>query len=111
MNWIIELLLTFSGVLCIIGAVGIMRFRDFFSRVHAATIVSVGGCYFAVFLLAVSAFPESYFVKGMLALVVLMITDAAMTHAIAEKSLMVEKPYRTLVKNELEGTKEWKNAA
>jgi multicomponent Na+:H+ antiporter subunit G len=105
MNWIIELLLTFSGALCIVGAIGMLRFRDFFSRVHPATIVSVGGVYFAILLLAVSEFQQSYFVKGIIMLFMLMVTDPAITHAITERSLLIEKPFGVLKVNELEGKK------
>lgn len=32
-----------GGLFCIVGALGFFRFPDFFTRIHASTVVTVGG--------------------------------------------------------------------
>ena len=42
--WTLTLVLcTLGGLLCVVGAVGVLRFRDVYSRLHAAGVIDSGG--------------------------------------------------------------------
>ena len=43
LEWIGASLLLLGGFFELIGAVGVLRFPDFFSRIHAATASAIGG--------------------------------------------------------------------
>jgi len=53
---IIGLALTYLGaVLNIIGAVGLHRFQEFYRRLHAATVISIGGTFYPLIGLGIVA--------------------------------------------------------
>ena len=58
-----EGILWFSGIITLIGAVGMIRFPDFYTRCHAATMVSVGGFSLALIALAIQNLFSIYIVK------------------------------------------------
>ena len=101
MNMYIYSLLHVTGLVAVIGALGLFRFKHLFSRIHAATVISVGGVYLTILLLAADSWFGVYTLKALFALFILAIADPVITHAIAEKSLVLDKPHGKLVRNDM----------
>jgi len=78
-------LLLLGAFLILAGAVGVARFADFFSRVHAASVPSTVGV--AIILLAsaveLSAELEELFLKPIIAIIVLFLTVPLGTEMLA----------------------------
>jgi multicomponent Na+:H+ antiporter subunit G len=80
---LVKAIFTISGIFMIAGAAGLFRFKDFYLKVHCATMITVGGVITSLFLLALET---SYFVIRMkiIALMILMLlTTPVSTHFIA----------------------------
>jgi multicomponent Na+:H+ antiporter subunit G len=100
---ITEILLTVAGIWAVLGALGLFRFPDFYTRSHAATMISVGGVMFALFVLMFGErFLGIYFFKILVVLIMLLITGPTAAHAIANKAYMVGIAPKKLGKNEME---------
>lgn len=96
-----EALLWFGGMLVLIGTLGILRFPDFYTRTHAATVVSVGGFTISLLGIAVLNLFDIFFIKIMIVLVVNLITNPTSTHALADSAYKIGiKPAR-LVRDDL----------
>jgi multicomponent Na+:H+ antiporter subunit G len=80
----IGLILIFIGsAISVIGAAGLVRFPDIYSRSHAQTVVNVGGTCLILFGVFLETFPSLYSVKSMLLIVFIFLTSPVGTHAIA----------------------------
>ncbi len=77
-----ELLLYLSAVSMFVGAVGLFRFKDCYTRIHAATMISVGGVMLALVALAIDTVWTVYSVKAMLIVIFFMLTNPVSSHAI-----------------------------
>ncbi len=80
MSWV--LILGGSGFL-IIGAVGIIRFPDFWSRLHAAAVVDSAGMALLLLGMILQGGFTSASIKLVLIIVFLFITGPTATHAVA----------------------------
>jgi multicomponent Na+:H+ antiporter subunit G len=82
---IVNILLYVSGGFAILGAIGMVRFPDFYTRTHPATMITVGGVVLGLFALFLSqAFQLSmYSWKILLVMFLIMVLNPAGTHAIA----------------------------
>ena len=81
---IIAYILLGIGAACsLIGAMGIVRFPDVYNRIHAHTVVVVGGV--IVMLLGASMFEglSSYTLKALIIALFLFLTAPVSSHAIA----------------------------
>jgi multicomponent Na+:H+ antiporter subunit G len=75
-----------GGAFCLIGAVGILRMPDFYTRVHAARVTDVVG--FAILLgLALQAGPSLVSVKLAFIAALIFFTSPAATHALVKAAL------------------------
>ncbi|MCX6814320.1 MAG: monovalent cation/H(+) antiporter subunit G [Candidatus Aenigmarchaeota archaeon] len=78
-------ILIFTGsIISVIGALGLIRFPDIYSRTHAQTVVNVGGT--CVILLGVffqAPFFSLYSVKSILLIIFIFLTSPVGSHAIA----------------------------
>jgi multicomponent Na+:H+ antiporter subunit G len=87
LNWISALCIGLGVFLGITGAVGIFRFPNFFTRLHAASVTD-SGC---AFLILVGLMFQSGFsvptVKLCFILIFLLITSPTATHALAKTAL------------------------
>jgi multicomponent Na+:H+ antiporter subunit G len=83
-SWI---LLVLGGFLCISGAVGLLRFPDFFTRMHAASVTDTLAT--AMILLGLFIQAESWLIQVKLVLVLLfvLLTSPTAGHALAKAAL------------------------
>jgi len=85
-----EALLTVAGIFALLGAIGLFRFPDFYTRSHAATMISVGGVMFALFVLMFGGrFLGVYFFKILVIIVLSLMTNPTATHAVANKAYTI----------------------
>ena len=85
LEWIVAALLVTGGVFALVGAIGMVRFRDFYMRLHAptkATTLGVGGVLLASMALA--------WVQGRAGLPELLITLFLFVTAPVSASLMAQ---------------------
>jgi multicomponent Na+:H+ antiporter subunit G len=91
MNTLLDLLswisLIAGSVFIIIGTIGLIRFPDFFTRLHAASIVDTLGCIFIMFGLMLQAGLSIVTVKLFLVVVFILLTTPAAAHALAKAAL------------------------
>ncbi len=76
-----------GSIFIIIGAIGLIRFPDFFTRLHAASIVDTLGCIFIMFGLMLQAGLSIVTVKLFLVVIFILITTPASAHALAKAAL------------------------
>lgn len=81
----IGLILIIAGsLISIIGAFGMIRFPDIYTRTHAQTVVNVGGtCLLLLGVFFEAPFPSLYSVKSILLVVFIFFTSPVGSHAIA----------------------------
>lgn len=66
-----------------IGAVGIVRFPDFYTRVHADTVVIVGGSILLILGAGISGGLDIFTVKAILIALFIFLTNPVGSHALA----------------------------
>lgn len=76
-------IMAIGAVVCAIGAIGLLRFPDVYTRTHAQTVINVGG----TCLILLGAFAETFWsiasIKSMLIIVFVLLTSPIGSHAIA----------------------------
>ena len=91
MNNIINLLswvsLVAGSTFLIIGTIGLIRFPDFFTRLHAASIVDTLGCILIMLGLMLQAGLSIVTVKLFLVVLFILFTSPVATHALAKAAL------------------------
>lgn len=91
MSYIIDLIswiFLLAGSFCVIaGAVGVMRFPDFFTRLHAAGVTDTAGATLILFGLMVQAGLTLITVKLIMIWVFLMLTSPTASHALAKAAI------------------------
>lgn len=102
---IVQILLWISGIFTVIGALGLFRFPDFYTRSHAATVVSVGGVCLALFALMLSVWFSAFSIKVLAVIILNLVVGPTATHAIADSAYDRGVRPKVLVKNELGGSK------
>jgi multicomponent Na+:H+ antiporter subunit G len=76
-----------GGLVCVVGAVGLLRMPDLFTRMHAASLVDTVGAGFVLLGLALQAGPTLVTVKlAMIGLLIFFASPTA-THALARAAL------------------------
>ena len=89
-SWIF---LSVGGALVVIGAFGMVRFPDFWTRIHAASVAETGGMLFLVIGMCLQTGWDLVLVKLILIGVFLFITSPTASHAVANAALVAgEKP-------------------
>jgi len=91
-----------GGILDVIAALGMIRFKDFYLRLHALTVGVIGGSFYPLILLGLYSmiklpYPSNYYVGGIALTTAffILITAPAGSHAIARaahRSKHVPKP-------------------
>lgn len=71
-----------GAILCIIGTIGVLRFPDFYTRVHAASITDTSGAGLVLVGMALMAPHWLVIVKVFCILGFLMLTSATSAHAL-----------------------------
>jgi multicomponent Na+:H+ antiporter subunit G len=73
-----------GSVISVIGAIGLIRFPDIYSRTHAQTVVNVGGtCLILIGVFFEAPLFSLYSVKSILLIIFIFLTSPVGTHAIA----------------------------
>ena len=72
-----------GGACTLIGAMGILRFPDVYNRLHANTVVVVGGVMMTLFGVSILYGLSTYSLKALLIALFLFITNPVGAHAIA----------------------------
>ena len=83
-SWV---LLLIGGTFCVIGALGLLRMPDFFTRTHAASVVDTLGAAFMLLGLMLQAGPTLVTVKLIAIGILLFFTSPVATHALARAAL------------------------
>ena len=99
----IGMILIFAGsIISVIGAFGLIRFPDIYSRTHAQTVVNVGGtCLILIGVLFQAPFLSLYSVKSLLLIIFIFLTSPTGTHAIARAAYKSGVKPRKLHEDEL----------
>ena len=77
------MLMWIPAILGVIGAVGIIRLPNLYTRIFASTMCAIGGTCFLVFLLAVKHFYSILSMKYFFLMFLLILTSPTASHAIA----------------------------
>jgi multicomponent Na+:H+ antiporter subunit G len=84
LQWVSAVLLAAGGVFCVVGAVGMLRMPDFYTRTHAASVIETLGAGLILAGLAVDAgFTLATAKLGAMALLIFFASPTA-THALAK---------------------------
>ena len=94
-------LLVISGMLAVLGGIGLFRFPDFYTRTHAATIISIGSTTLALFALMISTFWSILTAKILLIIIINVLANPTTTHVIAEMAYRMGIKPQKLAKNEI----------
>jgi len=81
------LLLVLGGAICLIGATGLLRMPDIFTRMHATSIIDTLGAAFILLGLMLQAGLSLVTVKLVAIGVLLFFTSPVATHALARAAL------------------------
>jgi len=76
-----------GGVFCVIGAIGLVRMPDFYTRMHAASVVDTLGAALLLAGMMLQAGPTLVTVKLAMIGALLFFTSPAATHALARAAL------------------------
>ena len=91
MNIVLDLIswicLLAGGTVIIIGAAGINRFPDFFTRLHAASVIDTLGCMLIVLGLIFQAGLSIVSIKLLLIVFFILFTTPTAAHALAKAAL------------------------
>jgi multicomponent Na+:H+ antiporter subunit G len=80
-------LIVAGGAFCLIGAVGILRMPDFYTRVHAASVTDVVGSFAILLGLGLQAGASLVAVKLLFVAALIFFTSPAATHALVKAAL------------------------
>lgn len=80
---VVIILLCLGGFFCLLAAIGICRFRDFYLRVHAATKASTFGLGFSILAAAAHLGTISAWAKAVVAILFLFLTLPVSAHLLA----------------------------
>ena len=80
-------LLLGGGAFCVVGAVGVLRMPDFYTRVHAASVADNVGSFAILAGLALQAGLTLTMVKLLIIAALIFFTSPAATHALVKAAL------------------------
>ena len=98
---LIQAMLYVSGIFAFIGSIGLLRFPDFYTRTHAATVLSVGSLSLGFLALMIATFLSVYTIKIFIIILFNLFTNPTATHAIAERAYRMGIKPKSLVKDEV----------
>jgi len=98
---LIQVLLYISAAFMVLGAIGMLRFPDLYTRIHAATMITVGGVCFSLLILAVTTFWNVYTVRIIIITIFTLITSPTISHALANSAYKIDIKPKRIVKNEM----------
>ena len=84
-------LLLSGSAFCIIGAIGLFRLPEFYSRVHAAGVIDSLGAILILLGLVTQTHEPLVIIKLLLILLFMMITGPTAVHALARAAMLEDK--------------------
>lgn len=102
---IVQAMLYISGIFALIGSAGLIRFPDFYTRTHAATVITVGSFSLAMLAFMIATFWSVSTVKIFVIILLNLFTNPTATHAIAEKAYRMGVRPRKILKDEIKEMK------
>ena len=90
--------LAIGGIFCVIGAIGLLRMPDFFTRMHAASVVETLGAGLILFGLIIQAGWTLIAVKLVMLFLLIFFASPTASHALARAALA--KGMKPLLKDE-----------
>ncbi len=88
-----------TAVFAFIGALGLLRFPDVYTRIHAATLITISGLVIPLFALAYAA-PE-FRLRIIAIAIIMLVTNATTGHAIGRAAYRHGIAPKNLSKNDL----------
>ena len=82
-----EVFLITGALIMLIGSIGVVRFPEFFSRVHAAGVTDTAGMGFLFMGLFIEAGLSLVSVKLLIILTLMLLTSPTASHALAKAAL------------------------
>jgi multicomponent Na+:H+ antiporter subunit G len=104
-DMLVQVMLYISAIFALIGSIGLIRFPDFYTRTHAATIIAVGSFSLAMLALMIATFWSVSTVKIFLVILLNLFTNPTATHAIADKAYRMGVKPKRIVKDDMKGIK------
>ncbi len=101
----VQVMLYVSGIFALIGSIGLIRFPDFYTRTHAATVTTIGSLSLGFLALMIWSFWSVYTMKILIIVIFNLFTNPTATHAIAEKAFRMGIKPKGLVKDDSRVTK------
>jgi len=98
LNVISWLSLAIGGIFCVIGAIGLLRMPDFFTRMHAASVIETLGAGLILFGLIIQAGWTLIAVKLVMLFLLIFFASPTASHALARAALA--KGMKPLIKDE-----------
>ena len=98
LNVISWLSLAIGGIFCVIGAIGLLRMPDFFTRMHAASVIETLGAGLILFGLIIQAGWTLIAVKLVTLFLLIFFASPTASHALARAALA--KGMKPLLKDE-----------
>lgn len=77
-----------GGLFCVVGAIGLLRMPDFFTRMHAASVTDTLGAGLILFGLILQAGLTLVTAKLLIIVLLIFFTSPAATHALAKAALV-----------------------
>ena len=94
------LLMAAGGFFLVVGAFGMVRLPDFWSRLHAASIIDSAGAFFILIALALQAGLSLVTLKLALIALFLFITGPTASHAVANAAFVAGSRPRDIVRDD-----------
>ena len=107
LEWFVEILswilIVSGGIWVLVGAIGMIRFPDFWSRLHAASVTDSAGMILLLLGMCLQAGVSLITVKLILIAVFLFITGPTSTHVVANAALVSGLKPKSQVKKTTKG--------
>jgi multicomponent Na+:H+ antiporter subunit G len=84
--FILSLLVILTAIINLIGVLGFYRFKNFYLRLHAATVSTIGGAFYPLLVLSIIGFIEKEHYIGvslLLSAFLILLLSPTGTHALA----------------------------
>jgi len=116
-NVLVGLLIIFGALFTLLAAMGVLRFPDLYTRMHAASKAGVFGAGLILVGLAIHATDVAISLRAILAILFLVLTTPISAHLLAKAAFAAGyRPWRGTVRNEMQtvsdhstGTKKFRN--
>ena len=82
------LLISLGGSFCIIGGIGLIRMPDFFTRLHAASVIETLGAGFLIFGMLLQSGVSLISIKLVFIALLVFFTSPTATHALARAAVV-----------------------